>query len=277
MNYECPLSKNRLQEEQEELLLKMALVRYFEREDANLRAAVAERPDLPAGMESAEHAVDRAMRQQHWKVVGQKVWRASAKVVTRAAVVFLTFFILLTTAFAASAPVRDSIYKILFSHEDRYTLVQIDPTVSDAFIDADLYTWEHCFAPTYLPEGYGLSEYDDLEGILLIVRYTNGEKFIQFNQTASGAQGSIDVDSENAQITRSIIINNSEGIRLRQAMLHRFEILQSQVRCLIPETSLFMVRYTPRHPHDSWILRIFLLGISHWDGIPWLLLGLGKQ
>lgn len=212
MNYECPLSKNRLQEEQEELLLKMALVRYFEREDANLRTAVAECPDLPEDRESAEHAVDRAMRQQHWKVVGQKVWRASAKVVTRAAVVFLTFFIFLTTVFAASAPVRDAIYKILFSHEDRYTLVQVDPTVSDAFIDADLYTWEHCFAPTYLPEGYGLSEYDDLEGILLIVRYTNGEKFIQFNQTASGAQGSIDVDSENAQITRSIIINNSEGI-----------------------------------------------------------------
>ena len=152
MNYECPLSKNRLQEEQEELLLKMALVRYFEREDANLRAAVAKCPDLPENRESAEHAVDRAMRQQHWKVVGQKVWRASAKVVTRAAVVFLTFFIFLTTAFAASAPVRDAIYKILFSHEDRYTLVQIDPTVSDAFIDADLYTWEHCFAPTYFAD-----------------------------------------------------------------------------------------------------------------------------
>lgn len=52
MSYECLLNRNRLQEEQEELLLKMALVRYFEREDANLRAAVAERPDLPAGMES---------------------------------------------------------------------------------------------------------------------------------------------------------------------------------------------------------------------------------
>ena len=109
MSYECLLNRNRLQEEQEELLLKMALVRYFEREDANLRAAVAECPDLPAGMESVEHAVDRAMRQQHWKVVGQKVWRASAKVVTRAAVVFLTFFIHHTTAFSASAPVRESI------------------------------------------------------------------------------------------------------------------------------------------------------------------------
>ena len=212
MNYECPLSKNRLQEEQEELLLKMALVRYFEREDANLRAAVAKCPDLPENRESAEHAVDRAMRQQHWKVVGQKVWRASAKVVTRAAVVFLTFFIFLTTAFAASAPVRDAIYKILFSHEDRYTLVQIDPTVSDAFIDADLYTWEHCFAPTYLPKGYKLTTFDDIAGNMLIVRYEKGKNFIQINQAPANVQSSIHIDSENAQTTKPITIGNSEGI-----------------------------------------------------------------
>lgn len=212
MSYECLLNRNRLQEEQEELLLKMALVRYFEREDANLRAAVAERPDLPAGMESAEHAVDRAMRQQHWKAVGQKVWRASAKVVTRAAVVFLTFFIFLTIAFAASAPVRDAIYKILFSHEDRYTLVQVDPTVSDAFIDADLYTWEHCFAPTYLPKGYKLTTFDDIAGNMLIVRYEKGKNFIQINQAPANVQSSIHIDSENAQTTKPITIGNSEGI-----------------------------------------------------------------
>lgn len=212
MSYECLLNRNRLQEEQEELLLKMALVRYFEREDANLRAAVAERPDLPEDRESAEHAVDRAMRQQHWKVVGQKVWRASAKVVTRAAVVFLTFFIFLTTAFAASAPVRDAIYKILFSHEDRYTLVQIDPTVSDAFIDADLYTWEHCFAPTYLPKGYKLTTFDDIAGNMLIVRYEKGKNFIQINQAPANVQSSIHIDSENAQTTKPITIGNSEGI-----------------------------------------------------------------
>lgn len=212
MSYECLLNRNRLQEEQEELLLKMALVRYFEREDANLRAAVAECPDLPAGMESVEHAVDRAMRQQHWKAVGQKVWRTSAKVVTRAAVVFLTFFILLTTAFAASAPVRDAIYKILFSHEDRYTLVQVDPTVSDAFIDADLYTWEHCFAPTYLPKGYKLTTFDDIAGNMLIVRYEKGKNFIQINQAPANVQSSIHIDSENAQTTKPITIGNSEGI-----------------------------------------------------------------
>ena len=47
MSYECLLNRNRLQEEQEELLLKMALVRYFEREDANLRAAVAKCRNMP--------------------------------------------------------------------------------------------------------------------------------------------------------------------------------------------------------------------------------------
>lgn len=212
MNYEYPLNRNRLRIEQEELLLKLALFHYLERENDRLRAGMREQPDLPEDRESAERAVDRAMRQQHWKVVGQKVWRASAKVVTRAAVVFLTFFVFLTTAFAASAPVRDAIYKILFSHEDRYTLVQVDPTVSDAFIDADLYTWEHCFAPTYLPKGYKLTTFDDIAGNMLIVRYEKGKNFIQINQAPANVQSSIHIDSENAQTTKPITIGNSEGI-----------------------------------------------------------------
>lgn len=212
MNCEYPLSTARLQEEREELLLKLALCRYLERHNAEWRTEAASRPELPEGMESAAHAVDRAMRQQHWKAVGQRVWRASAKVVTRAAVIFLTFFVVLSTAFATSAPVRNSIYKILFSHEERYTLVTIDPTVPDVFIDAERYTWEHCFAPTYLPEGYQLSAFEDLNGILLYVCYKKGNKYIEFTQTLADSQSSIHVDSENAQVTCPIRIGNSEGL-----------------------------------------------------------------
>lgn len=212
MNYEYPLNRNRLRIEQEELLLKLALFHYLERENDRLRARMQEQPDPPEDRESAEHAVDRAMRRQRWQVIGQKAWQVSGRVVTRVAVVFLTFFICLSTAFAVSPSVRSAVYKMIISPQDRFTNVMVAPHQPGMFIDADLYTWDHCFAPTYLPMGYELSEYDDLEGILLIVRYTNGEKFIQFNQTASGAQGSIDVDSENAQITRPIMIGYSEGI-----------------------------------------------------------------
>ncbi len=212
MNYEYPLNRNRLRIEQEELLLKMALFRYLERENDRLRAGMQEQPDLPEDLESAEHAVDRAMRRQRWQVIGQKAWQVSGRVVTRVAVVFLTFFICLSTAFAVSPSVRGAVYKMIISPQDRFTLVQVDPTVSDAFIDADLYTWEHCFAPTYLPKGYKLITFDDIAGNMLIVRYEKGKNFIQINQAPANVQSSIHIDSENAQTTKSIMIGSSEGI-----------------------------------------------------------------
>ena len=212
MNYEYPLNRNRLRIEQEELLLKLALFRYLERENDRLRAGMREQPGLPEDRESAERAVDRAMRRQRWQVIGQKAWQVSGRVVTRVAVVFLTFFICLSTAFAASPSVRNAVYKMIISPQDRFTTVTIAPHQPGMFIDADLYTWDHCFAPTYLPEGYELATFDDLAEMLLIIRYEKGEKFIQFNQSMAGVQGSIDVDSENAQITRPIMIGYSEGI-----------------------------------------------------------------
>ena len=57
MNYEYPLNRNRLRIEQEELLLKLALFHYLERENDRLRAGMQEQPDPPEDRESAEHAV----------------------------------------------------------------------------------------------------------------------------------------------------------------------------------------------------------------------------
>lgn len=102
MNYEYPLNRNRLRIEQEELLLKLALFHYLERENDRLRARMQEQPDPPEDRESAEHAVDRAMPAAAWPGLGQKAWQVSGRVVTRVAVVFLTFFICLSTAFAVS-------------------------------------------------------------------------------------------------------------------------------------------------------------------------------
>lgn len=212
MNYEYPLNRNRLRIEQEELLLKLALSHYLERENDRLRARMQEQPDPPEDRESAEHAVDRAMRRQRWQVIGQKAWQVSGRVVTRVAVVFLTFFICLSTAFAVSPSVRSAVYKMIISPQDLFTSVTVAPHQPGMFIDADLYTWEHCFAPTYLPEGYELATFEDFDGIGLIVSYKKGGKYIDFTQTVTGTQCSIHVDSENAQITRTIQIGNSEGL-----------------------------------------------------------------
>ena len=140
MNYEYPLNRNRLRIEQEELLLKLALFHYLERENDRLRARMQEQPDPPEDRESAEHAVDRAMRRQRWQVFGQKAWQVSGRVVTRAAVVFLTFFICLSTAFAVSPSVRSAVYKMIISPQDCFTNVTVAPHQPGMFIDADLYT-----------------------------------------------------------------------------------------------------------------------------------------
>lgn len=198
--------------EAEELLLKLALFHYLERENDRLRARMQEQPDPPEDRESAEHAVDRAMRRQRWQVIGQKAWQVSGRVVTRVAVVFLTFFICLSTAFAVSPSVRSAVYKMIISPQDRFTNVTVAPHQPGMFIDADLYTWEHCFAPTYLPEGYELAIFEDLAGIELLVSYEKGDKYMDFTQTSSGTHCSVHVDSENAQITRPIMIGYSEGI-----------------------------------------------------------------
>lgn len=211
MNYEYPLNRNRLRIEQEELLLKLALFRYLERENDRLRAGMQEQPDLPEDRESAEHAVDRAMRRQRWQVIGKKAWQVSGRVVTRAAVVFLTFFICLSTAFAVSPSVRGAVYKMIISPQDRFTNVKVAPHQPGMFIDADLYTWDHCFAPTYLPEGYELASCNDMVN-LLFVSYEKDGKYIDFTQSLSGSQSAVHVDSENAQITRPIMIGYSEGI-----------------------------------------------------------------
>ena len=141
MNYEYPLNRSRLRIEQEELLLKLALFHYLERENDRLRARMQEQPDPPEDRESAEHAVDRAMRRQRWQVFGQKAWQVSGRVVTRVAVVFLTFFICLSTAFAVSPSVRSAVYKMIISPQDRFTNVTVAPHQPGMFIDADLYTW----------------------------------------------------------------------------------------------------------------------------------------
>ena len=211
MNYEYPLNRNRLRIEQEELLLKLALFHYLERENDRLRARMQEQPDPPEDRESAEHAVDRAMRRQRWQVIGQKAWQVSGRVVTRVAVVFLAAALSFTTAFAISPEVRETVYRLIMNTTDRYTEVSLDSNPSNQFIDPELYTWEHCYAPTWLPNGYEVKTYSaDVWGVSVV--YQNGSYNLSFDQFLSDTNLTLQTDSENALETKMIFINDSEAL-----------------------------------------------------------------
>ena len=99
MNYEYPLNRNRLRIEQEELLLKLALSTTW---SGKMTACG------PGCRNSRTRRRTGKARSTPWTVPcggsagrssGKKAWQVSGRVVTRVAVVFLTFFICLSTAF----------------------------------------------------------------------------------------------------------------------------------------------------------------------------------
>lgn len=214
MNYEYPLNRNRLRIEQEELLLKLALFHYLERENDRLRARMQEQPG-PAGGPGKRGArrgpCHATAALAGLRAKGLAGLRAG---VTRVADVFLTFFICLSTAFAVSPSVRSAVYKM--NNFPAGPLYQCNggPTPAGHVHRCGPLHLGARFAPTYLPEGYELAIFEDLAGIELLVSYEKGDKYIDFTQTSSGTHCSVSVqvDSENAQITRPIMIGYSEGI-----------------------------------------------------------------
>jgi len=94
---------------------------------------------------------------------------------------------------------------------DRYTEVSLDSNPSNQFIDPELYTWEHCYAPTWLPNGYEVKTYSaDVWGVSVV--YQNGSYNLSFDQFLSDTNLTLQTDSENALETKMIFINDSEAL-----------------------------------------------------------------
>ena len=82
---------------------------------------------------------------------------------------------------------------------------------NEQFIDPELYTWEHCYAPTWLPNGYEVKTYSaDVWGVSVV--YQNGSYNLSFDQFLSDTNLTLQTDSENALETKTIFINDSEAL-----------------------------------------------------------------
>ncbi|MBE6899394.1 MAG: DUF4367 domain-containing protein [Ruminococcaceae bacterium] len=76
------------------------------------------------------------------------------------------------------------------------------------FVDPEIYDWEWAFAPTYMPDGCHFEKFQDLINQKIVSYKLNG-KYIVFQQ-AQG-EGFSYVDTENADLTKTIFIGESEA------------------------------------------------------------------
>jgi hypothetical protein len=207
-------TKGQCEEAYDELMIKIALSSYAEIDgrkslDENKRLKSSPQFTVTPEVESKiRRTVNKTFTHQSVSRAARGFYKATSKV----AVVFLVFAILFSTTVFASSELRSAIYKLVFTHEKEYTLIEIDSATALEFVDSEVYDWDHAFAPTIMPQGYAVSDMIEA-GVIHVVIYENDNGgTIIFHQDDGTAVGSANIDTEDAQLVQTIFINDSEGL-----------------------------------------------------------------
>lgn len=212
MDYMYPWSEKECRDAYSDVILKIAMSAYaqidgeallLENEKSQLD------PELQMPPEKLRE-LERLLARERRKANVASLRRSLYAITTRVAVVFFAVFIVLSSAVVASADLRKAIYSLLIETTERYT--QITPSKDkSAFIDPDVYSWPGAFAPTYLPPGYVLDEtFGVITGPISHTSiYRNGDLKILISQASAGDLLEVRIDTENADIVQTILINES--------------------------------------------------------------------
>lgn len=158
----------------------------------------------------------RRMFQQHQRHLRmQNTLKYTAPVLARAAAYFLVFSVGTGTILFASADAWEVLYQLMSFRHDKYTQIyppqeaETNPADYTPYISAGM-----SFAPTYLPDKMDL---DDIEKTRysLNASYSNSDDlslYLLFRQIVPTSEAAVHLDTENAEMVRGILIDNSEGL-----------------------------------------------------------------
>lgn len=155
--------------------------------------------------------IRKRLNKKRTKTAAHAIANQSYKALSKVAVVFLVLSIVFAFSLQVGA-VRSAIYKLIFTYEKEYTLVQLDKATSLEFVSSDVYTWEHAFAPTMLPAGYEINDVNILPSQNIVIYNNQKNGFIEFWQSNASSDGQWYADTEDADSVQQIYINDSEAI-----------------------------------------------------------------
>ena len=131
----------------------------------------------------------------------------SLKILNKAGIVFIVLTVAFALAFFTVEAFRVEVLNFLLTSEKEFTSVQLEKIEPGNNITAN---FRNAYMPSYIPAGYWLVNEIDM-GDSKTIEYANDEgKFIRFSE--SNHTGIINIDTEDADIVKSIKINESEGI-----------------------------------------------------------------
>ena len=203
------LSKKEIQEEYEDLVFRKVMAIYVQKEGKQILSEIEEEKkndDTVVDSKAIVKLYDKKERKENLNIL----WKYSKKLINFAAMIVFVAIVSLSSVVVAFADVReavvDIIYHLVYEENERYTQVGIGE--STGFIDPEVYSWEGAYAPTYMPDGFVLTE-TYLEEPLNAVVYYNDQNYIFINQMDKSYN--MQIDTENAS-TKIIHLHNSEGL-----------------------------------------------------------------
>lgn len=203
------LSKKDIQEEYEDLVFRKVMAIYVENESKQILAEIKaekESNNEPVNTKAVEKLYDKKERRENFGIL----WKYSKKVVSFAAMIVFVSIISLSSAVVAFADVReavvDALYHLVFEENERYTQIGIGE--STGFINPEIYDWEGAYAPTYIPEGFTVSQ-TQITNNDKSVMYVSDTGFFYLSQTRNLSYARI--DTEDAEYVEKLFIGNSEA------------------------------------------------------------------
>ena len=200
------LSDEAIQEDYEDLVFEKVMAIHCEEESRAIVEDIAKEKKCATHDNTIEKLFKKKERKENMAIL----LKFAKKGFVFAASFFFVVVLSLSSVVVAFADVREyvkeTIYNLVYLHDEKYT--QISAGESVGFVNPELYDWEGAFAPTYLTAGYAHDSKFDAPGNHSII-YTNGDKTIVFAQFETS---NFNIDTENANIIETLIINESEAL-----------------------------------------------------------------
>ena len=205
------MDMDKLMEEYEEALIKLAMASYAEHEGKLLMEENEELKKDPSYQPTieAKRKFKRVIDQYYYKQKVKNILHISYRSLNKTAMIFLVLILLLSTSVLTVQAIRIKALNLLISMEDRYTAIRLGDR-GNGVEDNMHIDWHNAYMPTNIPEGYIISNLTNNKNLKSIEYTSKNGGIILFQQI--NENGSKNVDTENAEKIENVTVQGKEGL-----------------------------------------------------------------
>jgi hypothetical protein len=209
-----PLDKNKLIEDYEQSLIKLALTSYAEldgkklmQENEKLKVDSFYQPT-----EEAKRKFNKTINKYYHKQKMKEVFSISYKYLNKIAVFLIIVTVLLSVSIFTVEGVRIKVLNLIMNIQNGYTEIRLDNDKENKnIIGNNLYiNWDNAYAPTYIPNGYSIRNLTNNKNLKAIEYANKNGETILFQQLDE--KGSANIDTEDADKVEKIVIQGCDGL-----------------------------------------------------------------